>query len=236
MAAPPRGHLFVPYNPLVTAARAYSRGWLAAATAVSAALILGAPYIGQLRTFIRTLRRSGSFPPSCWPSCVGAVAVALVFAITRIRSARCARVTARWPAAVLIGVGYAMVTATGNPDVDAVERFHFVEYGLITALFYRTWRPAGDDSVIVMPVLAGLLVGTLEEWFQWFIPARVGEVRDVFLNLVAITQRSAVQPGPRSAGIALRRTVGRVAAESRDAQRGRPGRVRRVLPVGASRL
>jgi len=38
----------------------------------------------------------------------------------------------------------------------------------------------------VMPVLACLLVGTLDEWFQWFIPARVGEVRDVLLNLVAI--------------------------------------------------
>jgi hypothetical protein len=56
----------------------------------------------------------------------------------------------------------------------------------VTALFYRAWRPAGDSSVLVMPVLAGLLVGTLEEWFQWFIPARVGEVRDVLLNLVAI--------------------------------------------------
>ena len=59
-------------------------------------------------------------------------------------------------------MGYAMVSRTGNPTVDAVERFHFVEYGLITLLFYRAWRPVGDASLlIVMPVLAGLLVGTL---------------------------------------------------------------------------
>jgi hypothetical protein len=38
----------------------------------------------------------------------------------------------------------------------------------------------------VLPFLAGLLVGTLEEWLQWFIPIRVGEVRDVFLNSAAI--------------------------------------------------
>ena len=32
-----------------------------------------------------------------------------------------------------------------------------------------------------------LFVGTLDEWLQWFIPVRVGEARDVFLNLVAIS-------------------------------------------------
>jgi hypothetical protein len=184
MAAPLRGHLFVPYNRLGMAARAYSRGWLAAAVTISAALILSAPYIGQLRTFIRS-SVGGRFPAVMLAVVLGAVGAAILFAVTRIRTGRAARYGAL-AAALLIGVTYALVTATGNPDVDAVERFHFVEYGLITALFYSAWRPAGDGSVMVMPVLAGLLVGTLEEWFQWFIPARVGEVRDVFLNLVAI--------------------------------------------------
>jgi hypothetical protein len=30
------------------------------------------------------------------------------------------------------------------------------------------------------------MVGTCEEWLQWFIPVRVGEMADVFLNLAAI--------------------------------------------------
>ncbi len=76
--------------------------------------------------------------------------------------------------------------AQGNPEVDAVERVHFVEYGVITLLFYRVWRPRGDVSMFVMPLLAGIAVGTLEEWLQWFIPGRVGDMRDVFLNIVAI--------------------------------------------------
>ncbi len=63
---------------------------------------------------------------------------------------------------------------------------HFIEYGLIAFLFYRAWRPAADISVIVLPILAGIVVGTIEEWFQWFIPNRVGELRDVALNLVAV--------------------------------------------------
>ena len=40
--------------------------------------------------------------------------------------------------------------------------------------------------MFVMPMLAGIAVGTLEEWLQWFIPGRVGDMRDVFLNIVAI--------------------------------------------------
>ncbi len=67
-----------------------------------------------------------------------------------------------------------------------VERVHFIEYGLIALLFYRIWKSAGDSSTVILPALAGLLVATLEEWFQWFIPNRVGEARDVLLNLAAI--------------------------------------------------
>jgi VanZ family protein len=169
------------------AARAYSRRWLAAATAVSAALILGAPYIGQLRTFIRT--STGTQFPALMAGVVLAVLlIAIVYAVVQIGQTPATR-AARFSAlllALVIAVGYAVLFRTGNSDVDSVERFHFLEYGLITTLFYRTWRPTGDTSVLLMPILAGLLVGTLEEWFQWFIPARVGEVRDVFLNLVAI--------------------------------------------------
>ncbi len=35
-------------------------------------------------------------------------------------------------------------------------------------------------------MLAGLIVSAAEEWLQWFIPNRVGEINDVLLNLVAI--------------------------------------------------
>ena len=90
------------------------------------------------------------------------------------------------PSALAFGTGYALWNAQGIPEVDAVERVHFVEYGLITLLFYRVWRPRGDASMFVLPMLAGIAVGTLEEWLQWFIPGRVGDMRDVFLNIAAI--------------------------------------------------
>jgi hypothetical protein len=38
----------------------------------------------------------------------------------------------------------------------------------------------------VLPFIAGMIVGTADEWLQWFIPNRVGEMADIFLNGVAI--------------------------------------------------
>ena len=66
--------------------------------------------------------------------------------------------------------------------------------GLISLLFYRAWRAATfakatagkpqNMSIVALPIASGLVVGTLEEWFQWLIPNRVGEARDVLLNLM----------------------------------------------------
>jgi hypothetical protein len=114
-----------------------------------------------------------------------AVVTAIVTAILRIKAKRGARYGAL-AAALAIGIGYSLASRSGSADADAVEHFHFVEYGVITILFYRAWREQGDASAFVLPVLAALLVGTLDEWLQWFVPIRVGEMRDVLLNLVAI--------------------------------------------------
>jgi hypothetical protein len=157
---------------------------LALAAAVSALVILSAPFVSQIRFWIRDTF-PGHFVLIVGGLIAAAVAVAVVGAIARIRDRRAVRYSGIL-AAVLIAGAYSTAMATDNAQANAVERFHFVEYGLVTFLFYRAWRPIGDASVLVLPVLAGLLVGTLEEWFQWFVPVRVGEMRDVFLNLVAI--------------------------------------------------
>lgn len=161
-----------------------SRRWLAAAVTVSATLVLSAPFIGQIRTAIRDAA-ADRFAPLMALIVGGVVIVAIFAAISRIKDRWAHRYSALG-LALLVGVGYAWLARTGNPEVDAVERVHFIEYGLITFLFYRAWRGAGDAAVLVLPVLAGIIVGTCEEWLQWFIPVRVGEARDVLLNLVAI--------------------------------------------------
>ena len=151
---------------------------------VAAALVLSAPFIGQIRS---ALRRAfpGQFVTIVGAVVAAAVAAAIIVAIVRIRNRRASRYAAIG-VALAIGVAYAFATRTGRPDVDVVERVHFVEYGIVTYLFYRAWRGVDDLSRFVLPLLAGVIVGTCEEWFQWFVPVRVGEVKDVFLNAVAI--------------------------------------------------
>ena len=109
--------------------------------------------------------------------------------------------SAQIAAALALAVVYSAWNASDNAESNAVERFHFLEYGLITWLFYRAWRPLDDLAIFLLPTLAGIIVGTAEEWLQWFIPNRVGELRDIFLNLAAIVCgllfSAGVDPPPR---------------------------------------
>lgn len=164
--------------------RAYSRPWLAVAVAVSALLVIGAPFVGQISRWVRDVAK-GDYATVLAIVVFAAAATALTFALIVIRERR--RERYRWlAAAVIIAVAYASVTRSGVADVDAAERFHFVEYGLVAILFYKAWRPSADAAVVILPVLAGFIVGTVEEWLQWFVPGRVGEIRDVLLNLIAV--------------------------------------------------
>ena len=45
-----------------------------------------------------------------------------------------------------------------------------------------TLTPSGDGSIIVLPILAGIATGILDEWFQWFVPVRAGEIRDIHVR------------------------------------------------------
>lgn len=157
---------------------------LLVALVVSGAVILSSPFIRDIRDWIRATF-PGQYATVVATAVALAISGALVVALVRIRDRRAMRYGAI-AAALVLGTAYALWNAQGIPEVDAVERVHFVEYGLITWLFYRVWRPRGDVSMFVLPMLAGIAVGTLEEWLQWFIPGRVGDMRDVVLNVVAI--------------------------------------------------
>ena len=161
-------------------------------------VVFGAPYVGDIRGALQR-----SFPE--YYRLVIAVAVAtgaisaIVSAATHLRrhgdGSPAAAELSHYPSwlrytllalAVAIAVVYARTVSGGNPDVDLVEAFHFVEYGFIAFLFYRVTRRRPDVRAIVFPACASLLVGVAEEWMQWLVPGRVGELHDVWLNAVAI--------------------------------------------------
>ncbi len=167
-----------------TRARALPTGPFVLAIGAATALVLAAPFVGQIRTAARA-----AFPAQYLFILAGAaglgLAAALGSAAYRIRDRRAARYGVI-ALAIAIAVAYSLWNTYPSAERNAVERFHFLQYGFIALLFYRAWRPLQDAGVMVLPLLAGLIVSAAEEWLQWFIPNRIGEINDVLLNLVAI--------------------------------------------------
>jgi hypothetical protein len=189
------------------------RGRFLTALVASIVVVFGAPYVGQLRAAIqRTL--PGQYRLIIGGTIALAIAAALGAALVRIRDRRLLRY-GLIVSALAGGCIYALTTATGNAAVDVVERFHFVEYGFITFLFYRAWQDRANVEALLFPLLAGLIVGTLDEGFQWLVPARVGELHDVLLDGAAVACGLAFSLGlhpPASLTCAVdgrtRRTIG----------------------------
>lgn len=161
-----------------------ARRRLIVALVVSAVFVASAPFLGELRS---QLRRAfpGAFSLIVNGAVGGALLLAVLYGLSRIRERRSLRYAAM-ALAVTAGAVYDWATGSADPNVRAVERIHFVQFGIIALLFYRAWRDRCDWSAIALPLMAAFVVGIAEEAYQWFIPARVGELRDVWLNGVAI--------------------------------------------------
>lgn len=161
-----------------------NRRALTQAVLVSAIFVSWAPFIGEIRLALRD-----AFPRAFIPTIAISIAVALVIpclvVLVRVRTRRLLRYGAIGLALALI-VFYWFTMRTGILEVDSVELFHFLEYGAVGTLFYRAFLPSEDATVFPMTLLAGAIVGTTEEWVQWLVPTRVGEARDVYLDLFAV--------------------------------------------------
>jgi len=173
----------------------------AAALAAAAAVILSAPFAQQLFTDISTRWPAQSRALGIAATAIPAAVVCLV-ALWRIRDRRLLRYSI---GALGIGGGVAYIVVA---DLTFAESFHFAEYGALAILFYRVWSGVDDWSLLARPLLAGVIVGCADEWFQWFIPIRAGEARDVAINLAAsasgLCVAVALEPPAR-----LRRTLDR---------------------------
>lgn len=150
----------------------------------SAAIVAAAPLAGVARSQLQAAL-SARFGPAVW-ALIGAVVVtAAAVGLRRVRHGWWWRAGLVALAAAAAGA-YVWATGNADPSIRAVEAVHFVEYGLITFLFYRVWRGHRDLATFALPALAAFLAGVAEEAYQWFLPARVGELSDVWLNGVAI--------------------------------------------------
>ena len=163
---------------------------LALAVAAAAAIILSAPVVQPAFTAINRVFPSIGLAATALP-----ITVAALFAVARVRDRRRLRLAAL---ALSLGAGAAYAAAAA---LTATESFHFVEYGLLASLFYFALSPADDGSILVLPLFAGIATGVVDEWFQWFVPIRAGELRDILLDAAAclcgVLFAVSVAPPPR---------------------------------------
>ena len=151
---------------------------LAVPLAAAAIVILSAPFVQQAFT-----AASGAWGPYFKAAGIAATALpvgaALLVVAISIRDRHLARYGAL-ATSLAIATAYALID-----ELSFAETFHFVEYGLLAWLFHCSRRTRDDGVLILMPLVAVVVVGILDEWFQWFIPIRTGEARDIALNGVA---------------------------------------------------
>jgi VanZ family protein len=152
--------------------------WLAAL-----AVVLGAPVIGDLRlALLRTFPRQYVAIISAGVVLGGVIVLGVCLRMIKADRPRRAGILAL--AVALASVSFAALRS-GNPNVDAVEAFHFVEYGVLTLLFFPFGQPGARWQSYVEAALATTVVGVADEWFQWFVPGRAGEWHDVMFDLLA---------------------------------------------------
>jgi hypothetical protein len=148
--------------------------------ALAAGLIAAAPFLGELRDLLLRVA------PERFLLILGAgfalaLAAAVALAVARIRERRLPRYAAVVAALAFAGWQLAALS-TGQARVNAVERLHILAYGALAFLFVRALLPRSAAPAFVLAFLATTAVGTLDEWLQWLVPVRVGEIRDVRLN------------------------------------------------------
>lgn len=175
---------------------------LGVAIATTALIVGAAPAAAVARSRLQT-----TLGPRFATLLLGALALALIAAIAAgLRRAGRPSVgrAARMGAALAVAAIYVAWTGNSDPSIRAVELVHFVEYGLITHLFRRAWQARGGAAAFVLAGLAAFLAGVAEEAYQWWLPARVGELQDVWLNGVAISCAllfiSGLAPAPLTRG------------------------------------
>ncbi|OGL42011.1 MAG: hypothetical protein A2161_12405 [Candidatus Schekmanbacteria bacterium RBG_13_48_7] len=76
-----------------------------------------------------------------------------------------------------------------NKRVRVIEVIHFIEYGVLSFLFYKAFKSNQKSELslanFLFPVIIMSIIGVLDESIQWIVEKRTGEIRDVMVNIVA---------------------------------------------------
>lgn len=161
-----------------------NRRALATALVASALVVVAAPFLRSLQEVALATLGRRFYVPVLGVAFALAMAAVLVSSLWRIREQRLLRYGLLATALLLMGLQI-FGWNRGVAVTDAVERIHFLFYGLLALLYYRAFRPLGGVPTLLCTLLAVATVGTVDEWLQWLVPVRTGDWFDVLLNSYA---------------------------------------------------
>jgi VanZ family protein len=125
------------------------------------------------------------------------VVIGLVAAVRALRA-----ITVPWHAwMVLVAVAATYSYFTWQLRAHPEEAFHFVQYGVLGLLVFRALtHRVRDPSIFVTAALLTSLFGMLDEGFQWVVPRRYFDFRDIGINMGAgVLMQIAIAFGLRPA-------------------------------------
>jgi VanZ family protein len=80
-------------------------------------------------------------------------------------------------------VGYLYWFALRRTFKIPIESIHFVEYGILSLLIFRALvKSYNENFIFFASFLLTALLGMIDEYIQWFLPNRVGAMRDIIFN------------------------------------------------------
>jgi len=84
------------------------------------------------------------------------------------------------------GLNTAFLEALEIFPIYAGEKIHFLEYGFLGLLLCKTLSyRLKDRSAYWLALLIVYLIGMTDEGLQWALPSRVGEYRDIWMNITS---------------------------------------------------
>jgi VanZ family protein len=141
-------------------------------------LIISASFIRALWDFTCTLMGEGAAKISLAAVfCLLAVFIFLRSAGKRYAFLRIVAITA------ILGAG--AFFASRQPYF--VEKLHVAEYGILGWLAMRDFSKSRRAPVIkiILALAFSLAISSVDELFQWLLPYRVGDIRDVITNIIS---------------------------------------------------
>lgn len=130
-------------------------------------LIVSASFMRQLLNLSKIFLNRGDIELLIWAT----FAISILLAIKWIKPNL--KKSLYLAAICLAGILYALTF-----DV-AEERIHLVKYGILGFLIVYNLKNQSIKFKLLKALLYGLLIASIDEGFQYFLPYRVGDLRDV---------------------------------------------------------